>query len=114
MVDEALPRLYVHDATIAAVDINPLISEISDITDDGTNLYLATNVGVEKLNIETLQRVDSDTFLTNSEGINNLLEGSTNEVRAVDFMSFAGGAEGGLLAVGTTDGTLGSGAVSII
>jgi hypothetical protein len=76
-----------------------------------TDLYVGTAFGVEKISSSTLNRPStlSAVWLANSEGIFNELKGSTNIVTSLDYNSIDKE-----LAVGTSDGIEGSGALTVL
>jgi len=76
-------------------------------------LFVATDIGVEKLLISDLSRVGESPFLAQSGGQNNLLAGGTNRVFALDYSAFVGGGEGGLLAIATRDENT-AGSISVV
>jgi hypothetical protein len=69
--------------------INSAITAVNAIIDDGTNLFLGTDQGVEMLTLDTLTRdpTATDTYLAKSDGQYNVLAGDSSYITALSYNS---------------------------
>lgn len=90
-------------------DLGDFATAITALVSDAEALYLGTAAGVEKLQRSDLARVGEIPYFAQSGGANDLLFGETNVVQDLALNT-----ELVQLAVATTEGTAGTGALSVL
>jgi hypothetical protein len=88
-------------------DLDSRITNFSQVKLGSRYLYLATNLGLERLEIPNLQRAQQGVYLGVNSAVNNLLDGAVNQISS--FIE-----QDGNLLVATGDQDLGSGGLTLL